>query len=490
MRSDIRRENPQAPALRAAPWIPPLRALPRLQAAALAGVIAIAPAPSRSAEAPVLWRDEASVFSLDRTTSALLERHRDLEQTRGVPPRRPVAWTAAQLQAAVRPGEALLIYHQLDDRLRLHVLMADAEPLGFDSPVSPQALQSLVQRWRAAFLAPFDMPARAPVSRAARLVPKAGVALAATALGARESGQALAAALLPGDLVAQLVRGGVRHLSLLPTGELATLPWAALPAGEGSAVLVDRFSLAIAPGLGEFAQEQPRFDRRDGSGPRRLDGGLRFVVESAVVVGNPSFPESSDTHYPDLPGAALEATRVAALFKVQALLGPLATKARLLAAMPAARGVSDVLYLATHAVASSERPLDDSFIVLAGRADDASTRWTAREIQQARLRFNLAVLSACQTGLGQQHDAGVIGVARAFYLAGVPQTVMSLWNVDDAATLALMTRFAAALSRPEPFTFFPAEALRQAMLETRKTHPDPAHWASFATFGVPNVLWP
>ncbi|MBL0086759.1 MAG: CHAT domain-containing protein [Ideonella sp.] len=65
---------------------------------------------------------------------------------------------------------------------------------------------------------------------------------------------------------------------------------------------------------------------------------------------------------------------------------------------------------------------------------------------------------------------------------------VSLWSVDDAATAALMTQFAQALSRPEPYRYFPAEALRRAMLEVRRRRPDPAHWASFTTFGVPNAL--
>jgi CHAT domain-containing protein len=434
-----------------------------------------------------------SQFSLDDTAQRVLSRNRALLQMRGMNPNKlPSTLTAAQLQAAVQPGEALLVYLQLEDRLLLHVLVAGSAARRYDSALDAETLRAMTRRWRQAITGRFDAAARAPVSRAATAmrVPAGSAATSPStpAEAMLAAGQSLASALVPGDLLRQLTLSAVKHLTLVPTGDLATLPWAALPVGAGPELLIDRFSIAIAPGLAAFAQASADGDVVPVE-PYRVKEAFRFQVESAVVAGNPAYPSGQAVSYPDLPGAALEAKQVASLFKVTALLGPLATKANLLAALPAER-VLDVLYLATHAVSSSERPLDDSYIVLAGQVDDAATRWTAREIQQTPLRFNLAVLSACQTGLGQQHDAGVIGVARAFYLAGVPQTVMSLWNVDDAATLALMSRFAQALSRPEPFAFFPAEALRQAMLQTRKTHPDPAHWASFTTFGVPNVLWP
>jgi CHAT domain-containing protein len=106
--------------------------------------------------------------------------------------------------------------------------------------------------------------------------------------------------------------------------------------------------------------------------------------------------------------------------------------------------------------------------------------WTAREIQQTRLSARLAVLSACQTGLGKAHDAGIIGLARAFQLAGVPRVVMSLWSVYDDATAELMQAFARHLRAHAP-----AEALRQAMLEVKRHRPDPTEWASFVIFGTP-----
>jgi CHAT domain-containing protein len=104
----------------------------------------------------------------------------------------------------------------------------------------------------------------------------------------------------------------------------------------------------------------------------------------------------------------------------------------------------------------------------------------AGEIQIRRLNAQLVVLSACQSGLGLVHDGGVIGLTRSFQKAGAARVVMSLWSVDDAATLAMMTRFQRNLLKD-----MPATALRKAMLDTRKQFPEPKYWAPFVLFGTP-----
>jgi CHAT domain-containing protein/Tfp pilus assembly protein PilF len=88
---------------------------------------------------------------------------------------------------------------------------------------------------------------------------------------------------------------------------------------------------------------------------------------------------------------------------------------------------------------------------------------TAEEVQALDLRgTDLVVLSACDTGLGDlEAGQGVLGLQRAFQLAGARAVVASLWRVDDAATAVLMERFYDNLwvkKMPR------LEALRQAQL--------------------------
>lgn len=65
---------------------------------------------------------------------------------------------------------------------------------------------------------------------------------------------------------------------------------------------------------------------------------------------------------------------------------------------------------------------------------------SAREISQMDMsNVSLAVISACQTGLGHITADGVYGLQRALKLAGVRSMLLSLWNVDDGATTLLTT---------------------------------------------------
>ncbi len=74
--------------------------------------------------------------------------------------------------------------------------------------------------------------------------------------------------------------------------------------------------------------------------------------------------------------------------------------------------------------------------------DDADGLLTALDLCRLRVPAQLVVLSGCETGRGRLYKSeGVVGLARAFMLAGSPRVIASLWKVDDEATRALMTQF-------------------------------------------------
>ena len=107
---------------------------------------------------------------------------------------------------------------------------------------------------------------------------------------------------------------------------------------------------------------------------------------------------------------------------------------------------------------------------------------TAIEIAMLDLRnTKLAVLSACETALGDITSEGVWGLQRAFKMAGVQTIVMSLWQVDDEATSILMQYFYEELFRQPQSRFSPHAALASAQRRMRQ-HPQyssPYYWAAF-----------
>ena len=98
---------------------------------------------------------------------------------------------------------------------------------------------------------------------------------------------------------------------------------------------------------------------------------------------------------------------------------------------------------------------------------------------------SLAVLSACDTGMGDiKTGEGVFGLRRAFALAGAKTLVMSLWSVPDLATQELMVDFYQRILAGTA----KADALRESQLALRNKYPHPKDWGAFICQGDPGVL--
>jgi CHAT domain-containing protein len=113
---------------------------------------------------------------------------------------------------------------------------------------------------------------------------------------------------------------------------------------------------------------------------------------------------------------------------------------------------------------------------------------TAEEIAAINLEgLKWAVLSACDTGLGEiKSGEGVLGLRRAFQIAGARTVIMSLWPVEDSSAQEWMTTlYERHLVRGRDTATSVHEAslqvLRQRRAKGQSTHP--FYWAGFVAAG-------
>lgn len=333
--------------------------------------------------------------------------------------------------------------------------------------------------------------------------------------------------------------GGAAAVTIVPDGSLAFLDWCVLPVSDDRYLIdtglllhtltTERDAVASAPtpaGEGLLALGGADFDLSSGSSAPEVDSS---TAQSLFRGPRTECPDFRSLRFEELAGAESEVADIASLWggSVLRLTGAAATETALKRLAPGRR----VLHLATHgfyvdgACASLEagrrgigglgrpaapsngaaqsatwieqpdNPLLLSGLALAGAnlrdqspagADDGIL--TAEEVASLDLTgVNLAVLSACDSGLGPiERGEGILGLRRAFQIAGARAVLTSLWPVDDAATRAWMVAFYRARTRLGLDT---ASAVRAASIERLRaarsagTSTHPFHWAGFVAAG-------
>ncbi len=334
--------------------------------------------------------------------------------------------------------------------------------------------------------------------------------------------------------------GAAARVFIVPDGLTSLIDVAALPTGDGDYVIDEPLLVHLVSaerdlvrdepdplGHGLLAFGAPEFDRQDAlvaaADPASAGAGPAVYRGSA-----PGCPEFRDVRFESLPAAATEVEDIEGLWSafdrtddVTARTGAAASEAAFKALAPGHR----VLHVATHgffagrlcaadaggtrglgglthatastgsARISSTNPLTLSGLVFAGAnardasgPDDEDGLLTAEEISALDLRgVEWAVLSACETGRGEIHDAeGVLGLRRAFQVAGARTVVMSLWPIDDRFARDWMIALYRARLAEGLGTAEAVKAASRASLERRRaagasTHP--YYWAGFVASG-------
>lgn len=345
------------------------------------------------------------------------------------------------VRAALQPGELLLDYLLGEEESLLIAATRDAAELHRLPP--RKEIEAAAGAWT-------DVLRRPLTAVEARADPRGDLARH------RDRGVRLRALLL--GPVEPLVREAHR-LILVPDKRLHGLPFESLPAAGGSAgFLAGSRAVAYVPAAAFVLRRAPR---------PRADGAALALV--AAPAAHPAL---------DLPALAHAEREVRAIrrawsgARVELLDGPAATPAALRSLL--ARPV-DALHVVGHAVL---HPGTGPRILLA----PGSEPLTADDVAGLAPAPPLVVLSACETAEGELVGGeGVLGLVRAFTLAGSRQIVATLWSADDAASATLMGAFHERLRAGEQPVAALASARRE-MLAGEFVHP--FYWAGYAVFGL------
>lgn len=157
------------------------------------------------------------------------------------------------------------------------------------------------------------------------------------------------------------------------------------------------------------------------------------VTDSAIL-------DHDYLEYVQQPFAVSTAQELATLFTADVLIGSSASES-------AFRSKADkhgIIHFGTHAELNSNSPLYSKLVLgkeLSGKPDDDGYLH-AYEIYEMELNAELAVLTACQTGVGEHSGSeGVGSLAHSFAYAGCPSLVMSLWSIDEKTSSTIIKEF-------------------------------------------------
>ena len=245
------------------------------------------------------------------------------------------------------------------------------------------------------------------------------------------------------------------ELVFIPEGPLCLAPFAAFMSPD-SKYLCESFSIRVAPSLTSLkmiAQCPVDYHRKSG----------------VLLVGDPWVQDV--TGEPQLPFARKEVEMIGKILGCAPLIGRQATKDEVLKRL----GSVALVHIAAHG------EMKTGEIALAPKNDEKDFILTMKDVKNAQIRARLVVLSCCHSAHGEIKAEGVVGIARAFLGAGARSVLVSLWAIDDKATLEFMKNFYQHLAEGKSAS----EALNRAMNCMTESREFSAvnHWAPFVLIG-------
>jgi CHAT domain-containing protein/Tfp pilus assembly protein PilF len=304
--------------------------------------------------------------------------------------------------------------------------------------------------------------------------------------------------------------GTSQILIIVPDGALDYLPFEALVAGSSSgmagmgepAYLVEKFSFVYGPSASALLMVQTM--NREVSAPAKMLLAFGDPVMSSSSSSNSSksrsevsrsAPEPPETLVTEdytergfslvrLPYTRDEVLAISKLFPVSQRRVYLGDEASEEAVKTEKLTEFRYIHFASHGFIDEAKPGRSGILLSRSRQSAEDGVLQMGEIMRLRMNADLVTLSACSTGLGKLVSGeGILGLTRAFLYSGARNVTVSLWDVNDSATAALMKVYYRNLNQNAA----KSGALRQAKLRLlggkNPAWRHPYYWAAFVLVG-------
>ncbi|HJW29442.1 MAG TPA: CHAT domain-containing protein, partial [Saprospiraceae bacterium] len=265
-------------------------------------------------------------------------------------------------------------------------------------------------------------------------------------------------------LVSPLSQKLPARVTIIPDGDIGLIPFDMLEVDKGEMVLEH-----------SIVSYQFQFEPYAATGDRKSHPFRIYCLAPTYPKKDPLFAGTERGSVYQLPFARQEADTIKTIFGQSVIVSTQGDKAQCKEQMIS----SNVFHFSGHAIVNAS----NAFLAL---TDDGDIRHQLidDEIALMQCPMDLAVLSACETGLGKmEYGEGIRSLGRSFLEAGASAAIYSLWTVNDKSTSAIMAGLYKNLHKGKPKD----EALRQAKLDFIHTAsvamPHPYYWAGFVATG-------
>ncbi|MBB4118372.1 CHAT domain-containing protein [Mesonia hippocampi] len=256
--------------------------------------------------------------------------------------------------------------------------------------------------------------------------------------------------------------------TIIPDDVLHYLPFDLLV--KDNKYLVENYTISYTPSL-YFIAEQTSTPVSS-----KAEKAIFFAPEYSGQLAESKLAVRGEAY--SLLGAKEEVTQISSFIEGDVYIGNQASKTQ----FKSLENNVSVIHLAMHSNLNDKAP-ELSNLVFSDSEQDYEMYIS--ELYGLSFNANLAVLSACNTGIGGFKDGGnLVSMHYAFTTAGIPSTVASLWNAPDLSTKEIMVAFYKNLQNGEN----KATALQNAKLDYLKNTTNanlqhPFYWAGFVLSG-------